>query len=142
MKKHLVRIASAFLAMAAFAIITRGQAVDKLIVNIPHEFVVAGTILPAGTYTINRADERDARILVIRSFENHASIFFVPIEAASNNGAERGVTFRQVGDQRLLSRIETADHVFTLPLSSSEALVAAKKDHGNPSAGVSGSGSN
>jgi hypothetical protein len=138
MKKHCVRILSVFFGFAALAITAKGQTSDQLIVNIPYEFVVAGKTLPAGTYRINRANDRDERVLAISSFENRAAVFVLPSEVAGKTRAEQhSVSFQQVGDQHLLSRIETGEHVFTIPVSSPAVLEAAMKRH----SGMSRSGS-
>jgi hypothetical protein len=142
MKKHCVRILSAFFGLAALAITAKGQAADQLVVNIPYEFVVAGKTLPAGPYRINRVGVNNERALVISSFENHAAVVVLPIEIAGKTGAEQpSVSFQQVGDQYLLSKIQTAEHVFTIPVSSPAVLETAMRKHGGPS-GSASSGSN
>jgi hypothetical protein len=142
MKKHCVRILSAFFGLAALAITTKGQPADQLAVNIPHEFVVAGKTLPAGAYRINRISVNNERALVISNFENRAAVVVQPIEVAGKTGAERpSVSFQQVGDQFLLSKIQTAEHVFKIPVSGPVVLETAMKTHGGPS-GSASSGSN
>jgi hypothetical protein len=138
MKKHCVRILSAFFGLAALAITAKGQAADQLVVNIPYEFVVAGKTLPAGPYRINRVSDKNERALVISSFENRAAVLVLPSEVAGKTRAEQpSVSFQQVGGQHLLSKIETGEHVFTIPVSSPAVLEAAMKRH----SGTSGSGS-
>jgi hypothetical protein len=142
MKKHGVRILSAVFGLAALAITAKAQPADQLVVNIPYEFVVAGKTLPAGSYRINRVGVNNERALVISSFENRAGVVVQPIEVVGKLGAEQpSVSFQQVGDKHLLSRIETAEHVFTIPVSSPAVLEAGMKTHSNPSASAS-SGSN
>ena len=68
MKTIYVRFLSAFFALAAVAVSARSQAVDKLIVNIPHDFVAAGKTLPAGTYKVNRINDFNNTELSITSF--------------------------------------------------------------------------
>jgi hypothetical protein len=120
MKKHCVRIMSAFFGLAALAITAKGQATDQLVVNIPYEFVVAGKTLPAGTYRVNRMGVNDEKALTMISFESHAAVFVLSSEIASTSGAEQpGVSFQQVGEQHLLSKIQTAEHVFTIPVKES-----------------------
>jgi hypothetical protein len=138
MKKHCVRILSAFFGLAALAITAKGQAADQLVVNIPYEFVVAGKTLPAGPYRINRVSDNNERALVISSVENRAAVLVLPSEVASRTSAEQPrVSFQQVGGQHLLSKIETGERVFTIPVSSPAVLEAAMKRH----TGTSGSGS-
>jgi hypothetical protein len=142
MKKHCVRILSAFFGLAVLAVAAKGQTADQFVVNIPYEFVVAGKTLPAGSYRINRVSDKNERLLVISSFENRAGVLVQPIEVAGKTDTEKpSVSFQTVGDQHLLSRIETAEHVFTIPVSSRAVLEAGMKTHSNPSASAS-SGSN
>jgi hypothetical protein len=141
MKKHCVRILSAFFGLAALAVAAKGQTTDQIVVKIPYEFVVAGKTLPAGTYRINRVSDRDERALAISSFENHAGVLVVSSEVADKTRAEQpSLSFQQVGEQHLLSKIQTADHVFTIPVSSPAVLESAMKKHNGPSmSGSSGS---
>jgi len=120
MKKHCVRILTAFFGLAALAITAKGQAVDQVVVNIPYAFVVAGKTLPAGTYRVSRASANDERALAISSFENHAAVLVLSSEVADQTSAEQpSVSFQHVGEQHLLSKIQTAEHVFTIPVSES-----------------------
>jgi hypothetical protein len=138
MKKHCVRILSAFFGLAALAVASKGQTPDQIVVKIPYEFVVAGKTLPAGTYKVNRVSDNNQRALTISSFENHAAVFVVSSEVTDRSGANHpSVSFQQVGEQHLLSKIETADHVFAIPVSSAAVLAAAMKNNNGPS--VSGS---
>jgi hypothetical protein len=142
MKKYCVRILSAFFGLAALAITAKGQPADQLAVNIPYEFVVAGKTLPAGPYRINRISVNNERALVISSFENRAAVVVQPIEVAGKTGAEQpSVSFQQFGEQHLLSKIQTAEHVFTIPVSSPAVLETAMRKHSGPS-GSGNSGSN
>lgn len=117
MKKHCVRILTAFFGLAALAITAKGQEADKLVVNIPYEFVVDGTTLPAGTYKVNPISNQNKKVLVISNSEARAAVFVLSSEIAGTTGSEQpGVSFRQVGEQHLLSKIQTAEHVFTIPV--------------------------
>ena len=118
MKKHCVRILSVFFGLAALAIAAKGQTVDQIVVNIPYEFVVAGKTLPAGTYRVHRVDDRNNRALAISSFDTGAAVLVLPVEVAGQTrAAEPRLSFQQVGEQHLLSRIQTDEHVFTIPVS-------------------------
>jgi hypothetical protein len=50
------------------------------------------------------------------------------------------VSFEQVGGQHFLSKIETADHVFTIPVSRSEILEATARSHSGTSASGTSAG--
>ena len=117
MKKHCIRILSAFFGLAALTITARGQAVDQLVVNIPYEFVVEGKTLPAGTYKVNRVSANDEWALAITSFENHAAVLVLSSQVSDRTDAEQpSLGFQKVGEQHLLSKIQTAEHVFTIPV--------------------------
>jgi hypothetical protein len=123
MRKHCVRILSVFFGLAAAALTVQGQAADQLVVKIPYEFVVAGKTLPAGTYRVNRVSDYDERALAISSFENRVAVVVIPSEVIDRSGAEQpSVSFQQVGEQHLLSKIATADHVFAIPVSNAAVL--------------------
>ncbi|HKV60816.1 MAG TPA: hypothetical protein VJO16_02815 [Candidatus Acidoferrum sp.] len=117
MKKHCLRLLSASLGLAALALVAKAEIVDQIVVNVPYEFVVDGTTLPAGRYTVKPISEQDKRVLVISSFENHAAVMVVSSEIVGRSNAEQpSVSFRQVGEQHLLSKIQTDEHVFTIPV--------------------------
>jgi hypothetical protein len=139
MKNHCVRILSAFLGLAGLGAAAHGQVSDQLSVNIPYEFVVAGKTLPAGSYRISRANGHDDRVLLISSFENHASALVLATEIVdATAAAQPGLSFQEVGEQHLLGKIQTADHLFTIRVSDRAVLEAAAKSHGNPSMGAPG----
>ncbi len=115
MKKHCVRILSAFFGLAALAITAKGQEADKLVVNVPYEFVVDGTTLPAGRYTVSPISNQNKKVLAISNSDGGATVFVLSSEIAGTTGSEQpSVSFQQVGEQHLLSKIQTAEHVFTI----------------------------
>jgi hypothetical protein len=138
--KGYAKVVSAFFAVAAFAVAARAQAVDQLIVKIPYEFVAAGKTLPAGTYTVRRINDRDINELSLTSFENRTGVLLSSTVVEPNSDDKQVLTFEVVGDQHILSKIETADHVFTLYVPAKSAPVLAK-NQASPSTGSS-SGSN
>jgi hypothetical protein len=140
MKTIYVQFLSAFFGLTALTAATRAQAVDQLIVNVPYDFVVAGKTLPAGTYTVKRLNDRAINELSITSFENRTGALLVSSEVSEAREYKPTLTFEHVGDQYLLSKIETAEHVFTIPVSANPAPVIAMKKQGSPS--VSGSSGN
>jgi hypothetical protein len=136
-KKQYLRIVIALIGFVSLGITARAQTVDQVVVNIPFEFVVAGKTLPAGNYRVNRVSDTNSRALVLSSFENEVSALILPTEVASRLDDKAKLTFEQVGDEHSLSKVETTDHVFTIPVSYAEILEAA----GRSSSGTSASGS-
>ena len=123
--KTTTRIVSAFFALAAFAVAARSQAPDQLVTDIPYEFVAAGETLPAGTYTVRRISDHDINELIITSVENRIGVLLLSTQVSDTREYKPGISFEQVGDQHFLSKIETAGHIFTIPVSK-KAVVLAK----------------
>jgi hypothetical protein len=136
-----LRILIALIGVAGLGVATKGQAVDQIVVKIPYEFVVAGKTLPAGTYRVDRLRTSLARALVLSSFENRASAIVIPTEVESSKANKALVSFEQVGGQLFLSKVETADNVFTLPVSRSAIMEAAARSRSGVSNSESAAGS-
>jgi hypothetical protein len=137
MKISHVRVVSAFFAFAALAVVSRAQ--DRVTVNIPYEFVAAGKTLPAGTYRVDRLSGNNAAELSLTSFENHTGVLLISSEVSSATADKPALSFEVVGDQHFLSKIETADHIYTFPVSAKAAQVVAKNQSTPSTSGASGS---
>jgi len=142
MKKVYLRILVALVGFAGLGITAKAQAVDQIVVTIPFEFVAAGKTLPAGTYRVNRLTQDRLAGLIISSFENRASAIVLPAEVESAPNDKAQVSFETAGDEHFLSKIETADHTFTIPVSRAAILLASTKSHIGTASGSSSSGSN
>ena len=108
------------LALAGFGLMVpaNAQAQDQIVVTIPFQFVVAGQTVPAGEYRIARLDDSEPTILLLSSLENHANIAVLrAITKEAANGKAK-LDFTTVGDQRFLSRIETANNAYALPAAT------------------------
>ena len=140
MKTIYVRVLSAFFGLAAFAAATRAQEIDQIIVNVPYEFVVAGKTLPAGTYRVHRANDHDARVLAITSFENRDGALLLSSDISPTREDKPALRFEVIGNQHFLSRIETGEHIFTIPVSNKAAnqVVAMEKQSTPAGSGSSG----
>ena len=124
MEKLYLRIAVALVGFAGLGISAKAQApvVDQIVVTVPFEFVVSGKTLPAGTYRVNRMWKDKLEALVISSYENGASATVLPTEVESAPGNKPQVSFETAGDEHILSKIETNDNVFTIPVSQAAHL--------------------
>ncbi len=137
MRKLYLRIAVALVSFAGLGITAKAQVVDQVVVTIPFQFVVAGKTLPAGTYRVNRVSDDRWAGLIFSSFENRASAIVHPIEVESTPDGKAHLSFETAGDEHFLSKIETADNVFTIPVSRAAILLASEKSHTNGSSGSS-----
>jgi hypothetical protein len=134
MKKLCLRIAVALVSFAGLGITAKAQAVDQVVVTIPFQFVIAGKALPAGTYHVSRVSDDKWEGLIFSNDKNRASTFVHPIEVESTHEVENthdgkaSVSFETAGDEHFLSKVETADDVFTIPVSRA-AILLAEKSH-------------
>ena len=140
MKTIYVRFLSAFFGLAVFAAATRAQELDQIIVKVPYDFVAAGKTLPAGAYRVKRANDRDNRVLAITSLENREGVMLLSSEVSPTREDKPALRFEVVGDQHFLSRIETGEHIFTIPVSNKAAnqVVAMEKQSTPGGSGSSG----
>ena len=139
MKTFYVRFLSAFFGLAALAAASRAQ--DQVIVNVPYEFVVAGKTLPAGNYRVSRLSTNNINELALTNVEKRTGVLLISGEVAPTREDKPAFSFEHVGDQYFLSKIETAEHIFTIPVSTKANQLVALKKQASPSASSS-SGSN
>ena len=127
MNKYYLRFLIALIGVAGLGVAARGQAVDQIVIHIPYEFVVAGKTLPPGTYRVSRLSEIQSEVLILSSSESREGVMVRPTEVERARADKPAVSFEQIDGQHFLSKIETANHVFTIPVSRSEILEAAAK---------------
>jgi hypothetical protein len=137
MKKLCSRIAVALVSFAGLGITAKAQVVDQIVVTIPFEFVVAGKTLPAGTYRVNPVSDDRWGGLILSGVKNHASAIVLPNEVENAPAEKAHVSFETAGNEHFLSKIETADNVFTIPVSRKAILLALEKSHSDSSSGNS-----
>jgi hypothetical protein len=119
MRKQCLRILIALVGVVSLGVTARGQVPDQIEFNTPYEFVVAGKTLPAGTYRVNRVSDADQETLVLSSVERRTRVMILSTEVESTLADKPEISFEQVGGQHFLSKVETAEHVFTIPVSRS-----------------------
>lgn len=126
MKKHFLKIMVPLFAFTALALTAKAQESDQLNVNVPYEFVVGGKTLPAGTYRVGRISTSTDSELFLSSFENHTGVLVVPSQWVDARKDAARLTFELINGQHFLSKIETAEHVFTVPVSQSAVQQAMR----------------
>ena len=137
MKKYFASVLFALICCVGFTESALAANRREVTVTVPYEFVAGGQRLSAGTYVVTRvSDER--RELSISSYDDRSSVFVLPIEFDDQLAGDSKLIFEQVGDQRVLSEIETLDGTYMLPVSRSGNTVVLAKQH----QGMSVSGTN
>ena len=76
MKSSLI-VALTLTCLLGLGISARAQDVDKVVVNVPFEFVAGRQTLPEGTFRISRVSDQAYEDLLIRSNDNRA--FLLPM---------------------------------------------------------------
>lgn len=82
--------------------------VPEIEVNVPFDFIIGDTRLPAGKYQIRTIDETSDKVLEIRSANRRTSVLF-DTEDAENRGElvknKTQLVFDKVGDEHFLFQI-------------------------------------
>jgi hypothetical protein len=137
MKKYTrVIVALTFLLELGVGANAQTQPVANVI--LPFKFVVGKTTFPAGKYIVKRISAQPFDVLMLTSYDKGTSVFVNPIEMESTSAYNPKLSFRMVGEQHYLSRIQTADYVYNFRSSGSATLAAAVKPHDTVSVSVSG----
>ncbi len=135
MKKQYASILLTITCFLALGVGAEGQAQREVVVTIPYEFLAAGKTLPAGTYTVSRVSENTLGGIIISSYENRSSVFVIPNYFESHEVDNVKVSFKQIGEAHFLSKIETANGVYSIPVPRS-ATVVARVRHGMSASGT------
>jgi hypothetical protein len=140
MKKSFLTVVLTLTCLLGLGISAHAQDADRLVVNVPFDFVAGGETLPAGTYSVSRVSPEANRALVIRSDDN--SVFLLPMffdgSPVSVNGVSADRTelgFEHVGDKYFLTKVETLGGVYAFRTPQAMTQLAQIKDHstGSPS---------
>jgi len=127
MKRNLFRGLLVSLFAVGLGAAAHAQEPDRIIVDIPYDFVLNGTSLPAGKYKVERYDFSNVRTLVLIDAERNKLLLTFAGELRNAYRTHPSVTLQQAGDQRFLTQIQTAEHVFELPQTKAAFKAAAAK---------------
>jgi len=127
MKSVSIRIALAMVGLASVGLMAKADVVDQLTVTIPFQFEANGTTLPAGQYRVQRISETDpSEGLVLTSYDKRAIALVFPVDVEEPRTEKSQLTFENAGNQEVLARIQTAQHVFNfrVPKSDTTTILA------------------
>lgn len=110
MKSNML-IAIALLSLAGLAVPVHAQE-GSVVVTVPFEFVVGGTTLPAGRYTVSRNSSLDTSPLLVANRDHGA--YLLPTAFDSTKGGNTSLSFEQIGSEPVLSQIKTLDGTYTI----------------------------
>jgi hypothetical protein len=137
MKKY-TKILVALMFLLGLGVAANAQTQPVIAANMPFEFVAGKTTLPAGAYVVKRISAQPFDVLMITSRDNGTSVFVNPAEMEDASTYKPNMSFRKVGEQHVLSQIQTADYVYNFHVSRTVTLAAAAKPHDTVSVPASG----
>jgi len=106
MKKVFLMAVMLFVLPISGLTTARAQVTDTVVADIPFEFEIGDTTLPAGEYTIRRVTPTNPSVMVISSKEPHRNVLFVVNSAQMNKEPHNTeLIFDRVDDQYFLSKI-------------------------------------
>jgi hypothetical protein len=111
----------------------RAQDADAVVVSVPFSFMAGGATLPAGEYRVSRVNPGVNRELAISGY-NKGGAFLLPLAFDDSPSNEPTLSFEHVGGKYFLSKIKTAEGVYTMP-ASREMVMLGKAN--SPSSGTS-----
>jgi hypothetical protein len=123
--------------LLGLGITAHAQDLDRVVVSVPFAFVAGGATLPAGDYTVIRANPGINRELAITGY-NKGGAFLLPLAFDQTTSDEPTLSFAQLGGRYYLSKVKTLNGVYTLPLPPAAIALAQT----NSQSTLSSSGTN
>lgn len=87
----------------------------SIVVKVPFEFIAGTTVLPAGTYSVERTSTDSDSALVIHGYGR--SVFLLPTVFDGVISEQASAGFEQAGNKHFLSKIETPAGAYTIAIS-------------------------
>jgi len=110
MKKlsRVLSMSSLFVLLAVAPALGRNSSSHKIQADIPFEFIVGNTTLPAGTYTFTKPTSTPG-VLLIRSLDGHESLVVMTrdVQEGLTPPDETKLVFNRYGDQYFLAQVWT-----------------------------------
>jgi len=129
-----VRVLVAFTFLVGLSMAANAEIRGEIVVTLPFGFVASGKTLPAGINRVSRLSDENFDGLVITSYDKQTSVFVRPNEIESASPDKPQVSFQRVGDQNILSTIQTTWDVYHFQIPHSVIMEAAAKSRDNVSA--------
>ena len=140
MKIKFASVLLTLICLLGLSAAARADIRGQILVTLPFEFVVDGEKLPAGTYTLSTFSDDKFDGLILSNRDHRISVLVHPVEIKSASVDKPQVSFRRVGSQLFLTRIQSAYDVYNIPVPRSVITHFADRSHGNGTASESSSG--
>ena len=125
MRKQLLSAVLALACLPGLGLGAQAESDNRVVTNVPFEFVAAGATLPAGIYTVDRVTTPSDSHLIIRNREHGAFLLPVSFDGTSVEGAL--FTFEHVGNKYFLSKVKTPAGLYTIGTPRALTTAAQKK---------------
>ncbi|HET7440358.1 MAG TPA: hypothetical protein VFJ47_03585 [Terriglobales bacterium] len=124
MNKHVMFV---LMLLACIVVVKPVANAQSAKVTVPYDFIAAGRLLHAGTYTVTRQPVGRGSAVLFRNIDNKESALLLPttFESAISNWTT--LRFEQVGDVRILRVIQIPDAIYTFSLESKAERTALKQ---------------
>src|SRR6201981_3071736 len=140
MKMKFASVLLTLICLLGLSAAARAYIRGQIRVTLPFEFVVDGEKFPAGTYTLSTFSDDKFDGLILSNHDHRISVFVHPVEIEGASADKPQVSFRRVGGQLFLTRIQTAYDVYNIPVPRSVIMHFADGSHGNGTASETSSG--
>ncbi len=120
-------LAITLLLCSSFGVAAAANADEKMTVNVPHEFVVNGVLMPAGSYVVSRLSDTFSNVLVIRSRQGSSQMLVLPRSFDEKGLSQFKLSFETSGDQYILSKISTSRGVYKVWTAKNPTQIARRQ---------------
>src|SRR6202035_4364472 len=138
--KQYARILATLTFLIGCGVAANAEMQNDVIVSLPFDFVVSGTTLPAGTYTVSHSTGNGSGLLKLTNRDKGTGVFVLPKMSENASFDNPHMSFQRVGEERFLSEIRTASETYYIPVSHSRITEAASKSRPSASVATDSSG--
>ena len=126
MKKSYLMALLTLTCLLGLGLTAHAQDLDRVVVTVPFAFVAGGATLPAGDYSVIRANPGVNRELAITGY-NNGGAFLLPLGFDEGPSNAPTLSFAHIGGRYYLSKVKTLNGVYTMPLPPA-AIALARTD--------------
>src|SRR5579863_6621903 len=116
MKKSCLMAVLMLMCLLGVGVSARAQDADAVVVSVPFAFVAGGATLPAGDYRIRRVKPGTDGELAISGY-NKGGALLLPRAFDEGPSNDPRLSFEHIGGKYFLTKIKTAEGVYTMPAS-------------------------
>lgn len=128
--RSILSIFTALVLLAALVATSASARTSRsLVVNIPFDFTVAGKLLPAGQYQLERSTQASTEGLSLRNVDGNAGVFVLTSTLQSNERQSQSrLVFKRYKDQYFLSQFWTSGEASGRELIKSDRELNAERE--------------